>query len=81
MRRLAIGGSGIEMIGSPRMIETAVYDTKLYGQECLDRTAGAQRIAWRFHEFRLSAEMAHAALGAQVVCAFVNDQVDLCHAK
>ena len=59
------------------MIETAVYDTKPYDREYLARAAGAERIAWRFHEFRLSAETVHAASGAQAVCVFVNDQVDL----
>lgn len=58
------------------MIETAVYDTKPYDREYLARAAGADRIAWRFHDFRLSAETAPAAKGAKVVCIFVNDQVD-----
>jgi len=58
------------------MIETAVYDTKPYDREYLARAASAERIAWRFHEFRLSAETAHAAKGAQAVCIFVNDQAD-----
>lgn len=58
------------------MIETAVYDTKPYDREYLTRAAGAERIAWRFHEFRLSAETAHAAKGAQAVCIFVNDHAD-----
>lgn len=58
------------------MIETAVYDTKPYDREYLARAARAERIAWRFHEFRLSAETAPAAEGAQAVCIFVNDQAD-----
>lgn len=58
------------------MIETAVYDTKPYDRDYLVRAAGAERIAWRFHEFRLSAETAHAARGAQAVSIFVNDQGD-----
>ena len=58
------------------MIETAVYDTKPYDREYLARAAGAERIAWRFHDFRLSAETASAAKGVQVVCIFVNDHVD-----
>ena len=57
------------------MIETAVYDTKSYDREYLSR-AGADQVAWRFHEFRLSAETAHAARGAQAVCLFVNDVAD-----
>ncbi len=58
------------------MIETAVYDSKPYDREYLARAASEERIAWRFHEFRLSAETAHAASGAQAVCVFVNDQAD-----
>lgn len=58
------------------MIETAVYDTKPYDREYLERAACAERIAWRFHDFRLSAETASAAQGAQAVCIFVNDHVD-----
>jgi D-lactate dehydrogenase len=58
------------------MIETAVYDTKPYDREYLARAAGADCVAWRFHEFRLSAETAAAAEGAQAVCIFVNDHAD-----
>jgi len=58
------------------MIETAVFDTKPYDREYLTQAAGAERVAWRFHEFRLSAETASAAKGAQAVCIFVNDQAD-----
>lgn len=58
------------------MIETAVYDSKPYDREYLARAASAERIAWRFHEFRLSAETANAANGAQAVCIFVNDHAD-----
>jgi len=58
------------------MIETAVFDTKSYDREYLSRAAGAERIAWRFHEFRLSAETASAAKGARAVCLFVNDRAD-----
>ena len=58
------------------MIETVVYDTKPYDREYLARAAGADCIAWRFHEFRLSADTAAAAEGAQAVCIFVNDHAD-----
>lgn len=58
------------------MIETAVYDTKPYDREYLSCAGCAERIAWRFHEFRLSAETAPAAKGAQAVCIFVNDHAD-----
>jgi D-lactate dehydrogenase len=58
------------------MLTTAVYDTKPYDREYLAQAPGAERVAWRFHEFRLSAETAPAAKGAQAVCIFVNDQAD-----
>ena len=58
------------------MIETAVFDAKPYDREYLGKAAGAKRIAWRFHEFRLSAETASSAKGSQSVCIFVNDQAD-----
>lgn len=58
------------------MIETAVFDTKPYDREYLARAAGSDQIAWRFHDFRLSAETAAAAKGAQAVCVFVNDHAD-----
>lgn len=57
------------------MIEVAVYDTKPYDREFLTAAAGKQ-IHWHFHEFRLSAQTALAASGAQAVCVFVNDNVD-----
>lgn len=58
------------------MIETSVFDTKPYDRQYIARAAGAERIAWRFHEFRLSAETAAAAKGAQAVCIFVSDHAD-----
>jgi len=58
------------------MIETAVFDAKPYDREYLSQAADADRITLRFHEFRLSAETAAAAHGAQAVCLFVNDQAD-----
>lgn len=58
------------------MIEAAAYDSKPYDREYLARAAGAERVAWRFHDFRLSAETAPAAKGAQAVCIFVNDRAD-----
>lgn len=57
-------------------MEVAVYDTKPYDREYLARAAGSDRIVWRFHEFRLSADTAAAAGGAQAVCIFVNDHAD-----
>ncbi len=58
------------------MIEVAVFDAKSYDREYLPQAAGADQIAWRFNEFRLSAKTALTAKGAAAVCIFVNDQVD-----
>ncbi len=58
------------------MTEVAVYDAKSYDREYLSKAAGAKRITWRFHEFRLSEETAATASGAQAVCIFVNDHAD-----
>ena len=58
------------------MIKVSVFDTKPYDRTYLTQTAGAERITWQFHEFRLSVETALVADGAQAVCIFVNDQVD-----
>ena len=52
----------------------AVYDTKPYDRESFARVAGADAIDWRFLDFRLGPGTAHAALGAQAVCVFVNDE-------
>lgn len=59
-----------------KTMEVAIYDTKPYDREYLARAAGSDRIAWRFHEFRLSAETASTAEGAEAVCIFVNDHAD-----
>jgi D-lactate dehydrogenase len=58
------------------MIQTAVFDTKPYDREQLQRASTDGAIEWRFMECRLSAETASAAQGAQAVCTFVNDRVD-----
>jgi D-lactate dehydrogenase len=53
----------------------AVYDTKPYDRHSLARIENAETIDWRFLDFRLSRDTAHAASGAQVVCVFVSDDV------
>src|SRR2546428_539190 len=58
------------------MIEAAFYDTKPYDRHYFERSGGSELIAWRFHEFRLNAETAATAKGAQAVCVFVNDRVE-----
>jgi len=54
----------------------AFYDTKPYDRDYFGRAEGADRLEWHFHEFRLSAETAGTAQGAQAVCVFVNDRLD-----
>jgi len=58
------------------MIEIAVFDTKPYDREYLNQAPGADRVTWRYHEFRLCSETASAAKGARAACIFVNDQID-----
>ncbi|NMO13384.1 2-hydroxyacid dehydrogenase [Pyxidicoccus fallax] len=55
---------------------TAVYDTKPYDRERLLAEAPRDTLEWRFWDFRLTAETAQTAEGAQAVCVFVNDVVD-----
>ena len=54
----------------------AVYDTKPYDRESFGSAEGAEAINWRFLDFRLEPDTAHAAAGAQAVSVFVNDQLD-----
>jgi D-lactate dehydrogenase len=58
------------------MIQTVVFDTKQYDREQLQRSSAGTEVEWRFMDWRLSAETAAAAHGAQAVCTFVNDRVD-----
>jgi D-lactate dehydrogenase len=58
------------------MLTTAVFDTKPYDREPLQRASAASAIEWRFLDFRLSQETAPLAHGAQAVCVFVNDRLD-----
>ena len=55
---------------------TTVYDTKPYDREQLLAAAPRDTLQWQFWDFRLSAETARTASGAQAVCVFVNDAVD-----
>jgi D-lactate dehydrogenase len=57
-------------------IQTAVFDTKPYDREALQQASRGGDMEWRFMEWRLSAETASAAHGAQSVCIFVNDCAD-----
>jgi D-lactate dehydrogenase len=58
------------------MIEAVVYDTKPYDREYLEHASATSGVRWRFLDFRLNAETAPTAKGAQAVCAFVNDVID-----
>jgi D-lactate dehydrogenase len=58
------------------MNTTAVFDTKPYDRDSLQRASQGTDLEWRFHEFRLCRETAALAQGAPAVCVFVNDQVD-----
>ena len=68
----------ISIAATPKslMIQVAVYDTKPYDREHLQRALADCGLEWRFLDFRLTKETAPTALGAQAVCVFVNDQVD-----
>jgi D-lactate dehydrogenase len=57
-------------------LQTAVFDTKSYDRESLQRAASNTEIEWRFMDWRLSAETAAAAQGARAICIFVNDRAD-----
>lgn len=54
----------------------AVFDTKPYDRQYLQRASAADAISWQFHEFRLTTQTVPAAAGATSVCVFVNDRAD-----
>jgi D-lactate dehydrogenase len=58
------------------MITAAVFDTKPYDREPLQRGSEGRGVQWHFLDFRLSSETAPLAKSAQAVCVFVNDRVD-----
>jgi D-lactate dehydrogenase len=58
------------------MINAAVFDTKPYDRDALEKASGDAGIKWRFLDFRLDAETGAAAKGANAVCVFVNDRLD-----
>jgi D-lactate dehydrogenase len=51
----------------------AVFDAKPYDRDYITRASGADKLDWRFQQFRLDAKTVLAADGAQAVCVFVND--------
>lgn len=58
------------------MPTVAVFDTKPYDRDYLTVAATAAGLTCRFHEFRLAADSAAIAQGADSVCIFVNDCAD-----
>jgi D-lactate dehydrogenase len=57
-------------------IRTAVFDTKAYDRESLQRAGAGNNIDWHFLDGRLSTETVPLAQGARAVCIFVNDKGD-----
>ncbi|HWB87466.1 MAG TPA: 2-hydroxyacid dehydrogenase [Bryobacteraceae bacterium] len=57
------------------MITAAVFDTKPYDREALERASFNHGIEWQFLEFRLTRETAPSAKNARAVCVFVNDEL------
>lgn len=57
-------------------MRVAVYSTRPYDRESLQRANAAGRHELVFHEAGLDLTTASAADGAQAVCVFVNDRVD-----
>ena len=53
----------------------AVFSTKPYDREFLERAAAGTGIEWRWFESRLEADTARLAEGSQAVNCFVNDDV------
>jgi D-lactate dehydrogenase len=58
------------------VITAAVFDTKPYDREALERASANHGIEWHFHEFRLTEDSASAVKNARAVCVFVNDQLN-----
>ncbi len=57
-------------------IRVAVYDSKPYDREYLERASEQLNVDLEYHDFRLTAGTASSAKGSQAVCIFVNDRVD-----
>jgi D-lactate dehydrogenase len=57
-------------------MKIAVFSTKRYDCEFLDRAASARGLDLRYLETRLTAETASLAKGFPAVCVFVNDKLD-----
>lgn len=57
-------------------ITLAFYDTKPYDRDYFGRAADGADVILHHHDFRLTAETASSAQGADAVCVFVNDRLD-----
>lgn len=55
---------------------TSFYDTKPYDRDYFGRATQSGGVSLRYCDFRLTAETAPSAAGAQAVCVFVNDLLD-----
>ena len=60
----------------PTVIIVAVFDTKPYDRQALERASANHGIEWHVLDFRLTEDTAHAAKNARAVCVFVNDQLN-----
>lgn len=58
------------------MITVAVYDTKPYDRQYIERNPESKNITWQFFDFHLNDKTAVTAKGTQAVCVFVNDKID-----
>lgn len=72
---ISIPSQGPKTVSMTGMVTVAFYDTKPYDRQAFLEAAG-EGVSWKFHEFRLSAETAGTAAGADAACVFVNDPVD-----
>src|SRR5215471_8649563 len=67
----------LTMNGHPSSVVTAaVFDTKPYDREALQRASASHGIEWHFLDFRLTQDTASAAQNARAVCVFVNDELN-----
>lgn len=60
----------------PPPIILALYDTKPYDREYFGRAVDGMDVLLHHHDFRLTADTASSAQGADAVCVFVNDRLD-----
>jgi D-lactate dehydrogenase len=57
-------------------MQVIFYSVKSYDERYFSQANADGRHEFVFHEFRLNADAAKLAAGAEAVCAFVNDQID-----